>query len=97
MRAIIYVRVSTNKKEQETSLLRQIEELKDLAKEANFSVVKIIKEKASSYDFDRQGIFEMLHLFSEKEANTLLIQDETRLGRGNTKIAIFRSPSMGEL
>ena len=89
MKAIIYSRVSTNKKEQETSLLRQVEELKQLAMKEGFTIVKILQEIASSYDFDREGIFEMLHIFSEKEANCLLIQDETRLGRGNTKIALF--------
>src|SRR5690625_730415 len=31
----------------------------------------------------------MLDMFSDNQAECLLIQDETRLGRGNTKIALF--------
>src|SRR5690625_4060214 len=89
MKAIIYSRVSTNKNTQETSLKRQTEELKNLANVYHFTIVKIIEEKASGYDFEREGIFELLDLFSNGQANCLLIQDETRLGRGNTKIALF--------
>lgn len=89
MKAVIYCRVSTEKESQETSLARQEEELVKMAEKWNFEVAAIIKEQASGYDLDRDGIFEMLDLFKAKEANTLLIQDETRLGRGNAKIALF--------
>src|SRR5699024_1461652 len=37
----------------------------------------------------RSGILQLLELFSAKQASCLLIQDETRLGRGNTKIALY--------
>lgn len=89
MRAIIYCRVSTNKQTQETSLARQKEELKHLAGRYQFKIVDIIEEQASGYDIDRDGIFTMLDYFNTNEADCLLIQDETRLGRGNTKIALF--------
>ncbi|WP_188455618.1 YneB family resolvase-like protein [Virgibacillus oceani] len=89
MKAIIYCRVSTDKKTQETSLARQKQELTVLAKRNNFTIVDIIQEQASGYDVDREGIFRMLDYFSLKKAECLLIQDETRLGRGNTKIALF--------
>lgn len=89
MRAIIYCRVSTDKKTQETSLKRQRQELTNLAESYNFSVVDIIEEQASGYDIDRDGIFQLLDNFSSNQADCLLIQDETRLGRGNTKIALF--------
>lgn len=89
MRAIIYCRVSTNKSTQETSIHRQKEELTRLANRHHFTIVKYIEEKASGYEIDRDGIFQMLDYFSNKEADCLLIQDETRLGRGNTKIALF--------
>jgi DNA invertase Pin-like site-specific DNA recombinase len=86
---IIYCRVSTNKEVQETSLARQKEELYRLAERYHFQVVKCIEEKESGYEVEREGIFEMLDLFENGQANALLIQDETRLGRGNTKIALF--------
>lgn len=89
MNAVIYCRVSTDKRAQETSLARQKEELITLAQHHGFSIVDCIEEQKSGYEIDRDGIFKMLHYFSEGKADSLLIQDETRLGRGNTKIALF--------
>lgn len=89
MKAIIYCRVSTDKKEQETSLSRQRQELYELAERLDFTVVTCIEEQQSGFDIEREGIFEMLAYFTEGQADCLLIQDETRLGRGNTKIALF--------
>jgi DNA invertase Pin-like site-specific DNA recombinase len=87
--AIIYCRVSTNKDTQETSLRRQEEELTLLAKQYHFEVVSIIREQASGYDLERDGILELLDLLKEKTVQAVLIQDETRLGRGNAKIALL--------
>lgn len=89
MKAIIYCRVSTTKETQETSLSRQEEELLNLAKKNGFEVEKVIREQASGYDLERDGILELLDLIKEKDINVVLIQDETRLGRGNAKIAIL--------
>lgn len=89
MKAIIYCRVSTNKETQESSLHRQEEELTRLASNHQFDVVRIIREKASGYELEREGILEILDLIKEKEVRVLLIQDETRLGRGNAKIALL--------
>lgn len=89
LKAIIYCRVSTDKKEQETSLSRQKVELHKLAQHYQISVVDCIEERESGYQIEREGIFQMLEYFSTNKANCLLIQDETRLGRGNTRIALF--------
>jgi len=89
VKAIIYCRVSTEKQAQETSLQRQQEELLQLATEYNFEVVKVIQEKASGYDIDREGINELIHLISEEKVEALLVQDETRMGRGHAKIALL--------
>src|SRR5699024_8027476 len=89
LKAIIYCRVSTNKKTQETSIRRQKEELTDLAKRYQYKIIDTIEEQASGYEIDRDGIFKMLDYFSTGKANCLLIQDETRLRRGNTKIALI--------
>ncbi|MUK90733.1 recombinase family protein [Ornithinibacillus sp. L9] len=89
MDAIIYCRVSTDKQTQESSLERQKVELLSLANRYNMNVVTCIEEKASGYEIEREGVFEMLDVFSSGRANCLLVQDETRLGRGNTKIALF--------
>ncbi|QXE03188.1 recombinase family protein [Terribacillus sp. DMT04] len=89
MKAVIYCRVSTEKDEQASSIERQREELISLAATSNIEVIDIIEEKQSGYEIERPGIFKMLDLFTAGEADCLLIQDETRLGRGNTKIALF--------
>jgi DNA invertase Pin-like site-specific DNA recombinase len=87
--AVIYCRVSTNKDTQETSLKRQEEELIKLASQYHFNVLSIIREQASGYDLDRNGMLQLLDLLKEKTVQAVLIQDETRLGRGNAKIALL--------
>ncbi|MGG1398976.1 recombinase family protein [Bacillus salipaludis] len=89
MKAIIYCRVSTTKVTQETSLKRQEEELTQLAKQYDFDVVSIIKEQASGYELERDGILQLLQTIKDEPIQAVLIQDETRLGRGNAKIALL--------
>ncbi|WP_045519373.1 YneB family resolvase-like protein [Neobacillus niacini] len=89
MRAIIYCRVSTEKVSQDTSLKRQKEELQEFAQDNQFNVIKTIEERHSGFDVERDGIIEALSLFKEKQADVLLIQDDTRLGRGHSKIALI--------
>lgn len=88
-KAVIYCRVSTNKESQETSLQRQAEELTEFANQYGFEIVSVIKEKASGYELDRDGIFQLLELIKDNAVQILLIQDETRLGRGNARIALL--------
>lgn len=85
MKAIIYCRVSTEKNTQDTSLKRQKEELQEFAEVNQFDVIKTIEERHSGFDVERDGIIEALALFKEKQADVLLIQDDTRLGRGHSK------------
>ncbi|MBB5323567.1 DNA invertase Pin-like site-specific DNA recombinase [Anoxybacillus tepidamans] len=89
MKAIIYCRVSTTKEEQETSLERQREELERLAEQYRFEVVKVIMEQASGYEIERDGLLELLDALKEEKVDAVLIQDETRLGRGNARIALL--------
>nr|WGD86852.1 recombinase family protein [Bacillus subtilis] len=89
MKALIYARVSTNKEQQETSLKRQEEELTTIAAENGMEVVKVISEKASGYEMDRDGVFELLDEIKNAGIDVILVQDETRLGRGNAKIALL--------
>ena len=89
MKVGIYCRVSTEKSTQETSLERQEQELTQLAAIKGFEVVAIEKEQASGYDLEREGILNLLERMRNKEIEGLLIQDETRLGRGNAKIALM--------
>ncbi|MCL7746597.1 YneB family resolvase-like protein [Halalkalibacter alkaliphilus] len=88
-KAVIYCRVSTNNKEQISSLKRQARELEEIADRKGIQVIDIIEEKASGYDVDRGGILQVLDYFQTGKANILLIQDDTRLGRGHAKIALL--------
>lgn len=87
--AIIYCRVSTTKEAQETSLARQEEELIHLAHQNGFHIHSVIKEQASGYDLERDGMLKLLSIIKEEDIHAVLIQDETRLGRGNTKIVLL--------
>ncbi|MFC0271439.1 recombinase family protein [Metabacillus herbersteinensis] len=87
--AVIYCRVSTKKESQETSLERQKEELLKLAQDYNLSIADIISEQASGYEIEREGIFQLLDIIKEKTVDFVLVQDETRLGRGNARVAII--------
>ncbi|PMC38541.1 resolvase [Bacillus sp. UMB0899] len=89
MKVVIYCRVSTEKDTQDTSIERQKEELLSLAATHNMNVIKIIEERHSGYDVDRDGIIEALELLKDKKASVLLVQDDTRLGRGHAKIALL--------
>ncbi|ADU30655.1 YneB family resolvase-like protein [Evansella cellulosilytica] len=89
MRVIIYTRVSTEKETQDSSLQRQQVELLTMARQWDMKVVEVIQERASGYEVDREGILKLLDKCKAKEANALLIQDDTRLGRGNAKMAII--------
>ncbi len=87
--AIIYCRVSTTKETQESSLARQEEELIQLARQNDFHIYMIIKEQASGYDLEREGMLKLLSLIKEENIDVVLIQDETRIGRGNAKIVLL--------
>ena len=89
MNVAIYSRVSTKKSEQETSLERQKIELKKYCKSNRYSIKKIVSEKHSGFDEERIGILEILELFKDEKIDFLVIQDRTRLGRGNAKMAMI--------
>ncbi len=90
MNVILYARVSTNKEVQTSSLTRQIEELNHFATIFNMKIVERIVERESGYEIDRDGIIELLTRIRSGDIDAVLIQDETRLGRGNAKIALIR-------
>ncbi|MFD4489742.1 YneB family resolvase-like protein [Lysinibacillus fusiformis] len=89
MTAVVYCRVSTEKETQSSSLERQQEELVRYAKEQGYEVKGVFKDKHSGYDVEREGLLEMLDFIKEKEIIALFVQDETRLGRGNARMAVL--------
>ena len=89
LKGLIYCRVSTKKDTQESSLARQKEELISLAQQYKINVIHTIEEQASGYEINREGIFELMDTLSIEKIDVLLVQDETRLGRGKAKIALL--------
>ncbi|NYF24317.1 recombinase family protein [Sporosarcina sp. JAI121] len=88
-KCVIYCRVSTEKESQEMSLARQEEELVDLAAELGLDHAATFKDKHSGYDIDREGLLSLLDYIRDAEVDAILIQDETRLGRGNARMAVL--------
>lgn len=86
---VIYCRVSTEKDTQETSLDRQHEELNQLADQLGYDVLQHFEDQHSGYDVDREGLLELLTFVKDTKVDALLIQDETRLGRGHARMAIL--------
>lgn len=89
MNALIYCRVSTEKDAQITSLHRQQEELEMAAKNWGLDVQSVICDQASGYDMERPGILDVFERIKNDDIEAILIQDETRIGRGNAKIALL--------
>lgn len=87
--AVIYCRVSTEKETQQSSLKRQEEELVAYAVQQGYDVVGIYKDQHSGYDVERNGLLDMLDVMKEQCITTLFVQDETRLGRGNARVAVL--------
>ena len=87
--AVAYCRVSTEKETQETSIERQREELIQYAKSKGYSQVLVFQDKASGFSVEREGLLAMLDTIKEEEIEAVFVQDETRLGRGNARIAVL--------
>ncbi len=86
---VIYTRVSTEKEAQETSLERQAEELEQLARNHKLTIIGTFSDQQSGYEVDRDGLLDLLTCIKEEDVHYLLIQDETRLGRGHARMAIL--------
>lgn len=88
-RCVIYCRVSTEKETQEMSLVRQEEELEQLASELGFLPAGTFTDQHSGFDMDREGLLDLLEFVQTERIDAVLIQDETRLGRGNARMAVI--------
>lgn len=86
---VIYCRVSTEKETQVASLARQEEELEKMATTLQLTVAEVFTDQESGYHMDREGLLALLDYVKKHEIKAVLIQDETRLGRGNARMAIL--------
>ena len=89
MTAVVYCRVSTEKETQASSLERQQEELEQYAAKEGYHVEASFQDKHSGFDVDREGLLEMMDFIKAHNIEALFIQDETRLGRGNARMAVL--------
>ncbi|MEK4485314.1 recombinase family protein [Psychrobacillus sp. FSL H8-0484] len=89
MNSVIYCRVSTEKETQETSLTRQEEELKEFAALQGYEVAEVFTDQHSGYDMDRDGLLDLLTYVKEHDIKAVFVQDETRIGRGNGRMAVL--------
>lgn len=87
--AILYCRVSTEKDTQDTSLERQEIELREFAASKGYEVAQVFSDRHSGYDIDREGLLDLLECVKDHDQPTLFVQDETRLGRGNGRMAVL--------
>ncbi|SDX17105.1 Site-specific DNA recombinase [Marininema mesophilum] len=89
MNGIIYARVSTRRQEQETSLERQVADLKRFATAEGCTIVDVITEQHSGFDLNRDGLYRLLDGIKSYQVEAVFIQDDTRLGRGEAKLAVL--------
>lgn len=87
--AVAYCRVSTEKESQDSSLERQRIELEEFAQQAGYQLVEVFEDRHSGYDVEREGLLEMLDFLKQQKGTVLFIQDETRIGRGNGRMAVL--------
>ncbi|GEK34463.1 YneB family resolvase-like protein [Kurthia sibirica] len=87
--AVAYCRVSTEKETQDRSLERQQEELEHFAAEQGYALEEVFFDRHSGFDVDREGLLNMLDFLKQHKGSVLFIQDETRIGRGNGRIAVL--------
>lgn len=81
--------MSTEKETQEQSLDRQQEELQNMAEKFNFDVQASFSDQHSGFDIEREGLLDLLDFVQKNEVDAVLIQDETRIGRGNARMAVY--------
>lgn len=89
MKVAIYSRVSTEKESQLTSLERQVQELTEYCTQSKLKIKSVIKEKESGFSDEREGILRALDSLRRKQIEGIVVQDSSRLGRGNAKMAIL--------
>ncbi|GGA25146.1 YneB family resolvase-like protein [Psychrobacillus lasiicapitis] len=89
MKAVIYCRVSTEKETQESSLARQEEELIEFAHAQGYEVCEVFADQHSGYDIEREGLLDLLVYIKDFDIKAVFVQDETRIGRGNGRMAVL--------
>ena len=80
-RCVLYARVSSVRQEQDGTLARQTERLKEAATARGYEVGAVISEQASSLNENRKGMKKLLTLIGEQAVDVILIEYPDRLVR----------------
>ena len=61
----------------------------EFAKRNNYEVAKVFTDQHSGYDVEREGLLDLLDYIKENDIKAVFVQDETRIGRGNGRMAVL--------
>src|SRR3954468_16647504 len=90
MRAIVYSRVSTDAQERDgTSLDTQERACLDFARQQGWRVVEAIRDTASGFSLDRDGIEQVRRLLHAGAADVVLAYAVDRLSRNQNHIGVL--------
>lgn len=96
MRAMIYVRVSTDAQERDgTSLDTQVRACADYAAAAGWSVVATVRDSASGFSLERPGIERVRQAFRAAECDVVLAYAVDRLSRHQNHIGVLFDEAEG--
>ena len=80
-RCVLYARVSSVRQEQDGTLMRQTERLREAAAKHGYEVVAVIAEHASSLNEHRRGMRQLLALVGAQATEVVLLEYPDRLVR----------------
>jgi site-specific DNA recombinase len=90
MRAIVYSRVSTDAQERDgTSLDTQERACTEFAQQQGWRIVETVRDAASGFSLDRQGIERVRRLLRDGGADVLLAYAVDRLSRNQNQIGVL--------
>jgi len=84
-RAVIYVRVSSQKQEKDGNLERQKERLLKFAKEHNYEVVRVFQDVASGINDKRKNFWKMMEFVKKEGIPYVIVEFPDRLTRFGMK------------
>jgi site-specific DNA recombinase len=90
MRAIVYVRVSSEAQDANYSIPGQIDEAQEYAKQHGLRIVAIYRENASGFRYPRPELEKALVALEHGEASALIVHCEDRLNRHGIFGALIR-------
>ena len=81
VRAVIYARVSSDKRRKESNLDRQVERLRSYCSAKGYKVVDVITDVASGLNEERSGLQKLFNLVVGKQVDVVVVEFRDRLTR----------------